>query len=53
MNAFRMRVLTVRHTQGVPSDLMTVTTTYETTRWLSNDMFAVTGQRGCRDGRAA
>jgi hypothetical protein len=33
-----------RHGQVSPHDTMAVTTTRKTTRWLSNDMFAATGQ---------
>jgi len=36
-------------TPGAVNDTMAVTTTYRTTRWLSNDMFAVTGQTPISD----
>lgn len=35
--------------QALPDDMMAVTVTCETARWLSNDMLSVTGQRSYSD----
>lgn len=37
---------------GVANDMMAVTTTHETTRWLSNDIFTVTGHILAEPGAA-